>query len=57
MRLVKEGSAWQIDGPEKRRARIAYASLEADRVVYTVDSECQPHQFPTVDPPQLRPLA
>jgi hypothetical protein len=57
MRLVKEGSAWQIDGPEKRRARIAYASLEADRVVYTFDSECQPHQFPTVDPPQLRPLA
>jgi hypothetical protein len=57
MRLVKEGSAWQIDGPEKRRARIAYASLEADRVVYTFDSERQPHQFPTVDPPQLRPLA
>ena len=37
MRLVKEGSSWQIDGPDKHRARIAYASLEAGRVVYTMD--------------------
>jgi hypothetical protein len=48
MRLVKEGSAWQIDGPEKRRARIAYASLEGDRVVYSFDSEFQPHELPTL---------
>lgn len=39
MRLVKEGSAWEIEGPEKRRARIAYASLDGDRVIYTFDSE------------------
>jgi hypothetical protein len=37
MRLVKEGSAWQIDGPDKDRARIAFASLEGDRVIYTLD--------------------
>ena len=48
MRLVKEGSAWQIDGPEKRRARIAYASLEGDRVVYSFDSEFQPYELPTL---------
>jgi hypothetical protein len=37
MRLVKEGSTWQIQGPEKRRARIAYASLDGDRVSYSFD--------------------
>jgi hypothetical protein len=56
MRLVKEGSAWQIDGPEKRRARIAYASLEGDRVVYSFDSESQPHELPTL-PHELPTLA
>jgi hypothetical protein len=37
MRLVKEGSTWQIHGPEKHRARIAYASLDGDRVSYSFD--------------------
>ena len=36
MRLVKEGSAWHIDGPDKERARIAFATLQGDRVVYTL---------------------
>jgi hypothetical protein len=39
MRLVKEGSAWQIEGPDKRRARIAYASLEGNQVLY--EFECK----------------
>jgi hypothetical protein len=39
MRLVKEGSAWQIQGPEKHRARIAYASLDGERVSYSFDFE------------------
>jgi hypothetical protein len=34
MSLVKMGSAWQIEGPEAHRARIAYAVLEGDRLVY-----------------------
>jgi hypothetical protein len=39
MRLVKEGSNWLIQGPDKRRARIAYASLDGDRVMYSFDSK------------------
>ena len=38
MRLIRDGNGWQIDGPDKHRARIAYARLEGDRVVYTLDS-------------------
>jgi hypothetical protein len=39
MRLYREGSSWQIDGPDKFRARVAYAGLNGDRVVYSFDSE------------------
>ena len=48
MRLVKEGSTWEIQGPEAERARIAYASLDGDRVTYGFDSEfesCEPQTF------------
>lgn len=37
MCLVRGGRTWSIEGPNKRRARLAYASLQGDRVVYTVD--------------------
>jgi hypothetical protein len=38
MTLVRDGLSWRIDGPESRRARLAYASLSEDnRVVYTLD--------------------
>jgi hypothetical protein len=37
MTLVADGASWRIEGPGSRRARVAYASLEDDRVVYTVD--------------------
>ena len=37
MRLVSRGSGWQIEGPGKERARIAYASLQGDRLIYTLE--------------------
>lgn len=39
MNLVQDGEAWRIEGPEHERACVAYASLENDRVVYTLGSE------------------
>jgi hypothetical protein len=46
MRLVKERNSWRIDGPNRHRARIAYASLEGNRVVYTLEKEFHPHVRP-----------
>jgi len=37
MKLVRAGNRWCIEGPDKERARVAYASREGDSVVYTVD--------------------
>jgi hypothetical protein len=37
MRLVADGESWRIEGPGSERARIAYARLDGDRVVYDVD--------------------
>jgi hypothetical protein len=37
MTLVQDGSNWRIEGPESQRARVAYASLDGDRIVYTID--------------------
>jgi hypothetical protein len=36
MRLVCEGGRWRIEGRGHERARIAYASIEAGRLVYTL---------------------
>jgi hypothetical protein len=36
MALVWNGSSWRIEGPDSDRARIAYATLDGDRVVYRV---------------------
>jgi hypothetical protein len=36
MRLVPNGDSWQVEGPDSGRARVAYASLEDDRIVYTL---------------------
>jgi hypothetical protein len=38
MRLVREGSGWRIEGPDQERARIAYARLDGDRLVYSLDA-------------------
>ena len=37
MKLIRQGNAWQIVGPGKERARLAYASCEGERVVYTIE--------------------
>jgi hypothetical protein len=37
MKLVRAGAGWRIEGPDKERARIAYATRQGDSVVYTVD--------------------
>ena len=44
MSLVQDGAGWRIEGPEKERARVAYASLDGDRIVYTIDETPPPSQ-------------
>jgi hypothetical protein len=34
MILVRDGDSWRIEGTDARRARVAYATLENDRLVY-----------------------
>jgi hypothetical protein len=34
MKLVRRGNEWEIVGPKKERARVAYAGLENGRLVY-----------------------
>jgi hypothetical protein len=36
MQLVQDGDTWRIEGPDKERARIAYAVLDGDRLTYQV---------------------
>lgn len=53
MRLVREGSNWHIEGPEKKRARIAYATVKSGRVVYSLNTEISvplPEQFSEPQP-------
>ena len=37
MTLVADGDSWIIEGPDSDRARVAYATLEDDRLVYELD--------------------
>lgn len=37
MTLSQDGDSWKVTGPGSERARLAYASLVGDKVVYTVD--------------------
>ena len=40
MKLVRAGESWRVVGPESSRARVAWASLDADgRVVYRLGHE------------------
>ena len=39
MELVNQDGRWRIRGPQAERARIAYASIENDRIVYRIDQE------------------
>jgi hypothetical protein len=34
---VKDRDSWRIEGPDSHRARVAYASLQDNRLVYTVE--------------------
>lgn len=36
MKLVQQGDSWRIEGPESHRARIAFARIENDQLVYDV---------------------
>ena len=38
MTLVRQGGSWRIEGPDSERARIAYATLDGDRVVFRVQN-------------------
>jgi hypothetical protein len=38
MSLVRDGDMWKIKGADHERARVAYASLENDRLVYKVEA-------------------
>lgn len=54
MRLVKNGDTWIIEGPDKNRARVAYAALQGDRVVYNLSTQNQvPPAQPTSLPPDI----
>jgi hypothetical protein len=37
MKLVQENGRWTIEGPGKKRARIAYASSDGQHLVYTLE--------------------
>jgi hypothetical protein len=41
MSLVRHGNQWRIEGPDSDKARVAYATLEGDRVVYSVLHESE----------------
>ena len=38
MTLVPHGRTWRIVGPDSRRARLAYASIDGNHVVYSLDT-------------------
>ncbi len=44
MKLVSSGKSWRIGGTGSERARVAYACLDGDRLVYEVDDPegCEP---------------
>jgi hypothetical protein len=54
MRLLKDGSSWQIEGAGAQRARIAFARLENGRLAYSFDTKLQAHEIPTLAGSQLR---
>ena len=37
MKLLADGAGWRIEGPGSDRARLAYARLEGDQVVYEIE--------------------
>ncbi len=49
MRLIKRGGCWHIEGPEKHRARMAFATLDGDRLVYTFGVDSGRREAPSTD--------
>lgn len=47
MTLVPSGDGWRIEGPDSDRARVAYATLEHDRMVYHLDGVSNAEAFQT----------
>jgi hypothetical protein len=45
MSLVNEGGSWRIEGNGSERARIAYAVLVDDRIVYEIEQPAIPKTF------------
>lgn len=46
MELIRRDGVWRIEGPGSDRARVAYASIDGDHIVYSLDgaarrSECE----------------
>lgn len=44
MNLVRRGSGWEIEGPQKERARIAYAISDGDRLRYELADSLVPKE-------------
>jgi hypothetical protein len=38
MKIVHSSDGWRIEGPDSHRARIAYANLDGDKLVYSVEN-------------------
>jgi hypothetical protein len=38
MQLVRDGGSWKIEGAGSDRAKVAYACLEGEKIVYEIDS-------------------
>jgi hypothetical protein len=38
MELIADRAGWRIEGPGSERARLAYARLDGDQVVYEIDA-------------------
>ena len=39
MQLICENGTWRVEGPDKERARIAWAELRGDGITYSVDAD------------------
>jgi hypothetical protein len=50
MKLVAENGQWRIQGPGSERARIAFASLKGDRIVYRIGQSVEPCAEPERSP-------
>ena len=38
MKLLRRGNKWEIDGPNKERARVAFASFDGNKIVYRLQA-------------------